>query len=122
MSTRPQRSGLSAVPPVQAPFPYFGGKSRAAGLIWQALGSDVPNYVEPFAGSLAVLLNRPTAPRIETVNDADGFLCNVWRALQADPEQVAAWCDRPPNEADQHAIHTWLVNQRDEVPARLMGH
>jgi hypothetical protein len=106
--------------PLTAPFPWFGGKSRAAPLIWQALG-DVPNYVEPFAGSLAVLLGRPTAPRIETVNDRDGFLCHVWRALQADPEQVAAWCDRPPNEADQHAIHVWLVNQRETLTARLMG-
>lgn len=39
----------------QAPFPWFGGKSRAAELIWSRFG-DVPNYVEPFAGSLAVLL------------------------------------------------------------------
>jgi hypothetical protein len=105
---------------LQAPFPWFGGKSRAAGRIWQALG-DVPNYVEPFAGSLAVLLQRPTPPRLETVNDRDGFLCNVWRALQADPEEVAFWCDRPANEADQHAIHTWLVAQREEFTARLMG-
>lgn len=48
----------------------FGGKSRAASLIWPRFG-DVPNYVEPFAGSLAVLLARPHAPAIETVNDAD---------------------------------------------------
>lgn len=55
---------------MKAPFPWFGGKSRAAHLVWEALG-DVANYVEPFAGSLAVLLGRPTPPRIETVNDAD---------------------------------------------------
>ncbi len=40
---------------LKAPFPWFGGKSRAAELIWSRLG-DVSNYVEPFAGSLAVLL------------------------------------------------------------------
>lgn len=40
---------------IKAPFPWFGGKSRAAPLVWQALG-DVKNFVEPFAGSLAVLL------------------------------------------------------------------
>jgi site-specific DNA-adenine methylase len=32
-----------------APFPYFGGKSRAADRVWQAFG-EVENYVEPFAG------------------------------------------------------------------------
>ena len=42
----------------KAPFPYFGGKSKAAELVWSLLG-DVPHYVEPFAGSMAVLLNRP---------------------------------------------------------------
>lgn len=79
------------------------------------------NYVEPFAGSLAVLLNRPYPPRIETVNDADAFLSNFWRALQAAPDDVAAWCNRPVNEADQHAIHAWLVAQRGEFTARVMG-
>ena len=28
-----------------APFPYFGGKSRAADQVWEALG-EVENYVE----------------------------------------------------------------------------
>ena len=36
-----------------APFPYFGAKSQIASTVWNALG-DVPNLVEPFAGSLAV--------------------------------------------------------------------
>lgn len=55
----------------KAPFPWFGGKSKAAPTVWQLLG-DVPHYVEPFAGSLAVLnrphpCNRPYYS--ETVND-----------------------------------------------------
>ena len=40
---------------LKAPFPWFGGKSKVAGLVWERFG-DVANYVEPFAGSLAVLL------------------------------------------------------------------
>lgn len=95
---------------LKAPFPWFGGKSRAASLIWRRLG-DVPNYVEPFAGSLAVLLSRPHDPRIETVNDKDAYLANFWRAVQAAPEDVAAWADAPVNEADLHARHAWLVSQ-----------
>ena len=62
------------------PFPYFGGKSPVADLVWDALG-DVPNYVEPFFGSGAVLFLRPGgAGHIETVNDADGFVANFWQA------------------------------------------
>ena len=98
---------------LRAPFPWFGGKSAVASVVWQRFG-DVRNYVEPFAGSLAVLLGRPHWPwegnRIETVNDADCFLANFWRALQADPEGVARHCDWPVNEADLHARHLWLVN------------
>lgn len=90
------------------PMPYFGGKRRVASLIWQRFG-DTANYVEPFAGSLAVLLARPHAPRTETVNDADGMLANFWRAVQHDPDAVAAWADWPVNEADLYARHKWLV-------------
>lgn len=101
-----------SVAPLKAPFPWFGGKSRAASLIWKRFG-DVPNYVEPFAGSLAVLLGRPTEPRTETVNDKDCYLANFWRAVQADPEAVARYADWPVNEADLHARHRWLVAQVD---------
>jgi DNA adenine methylase len=103
-----------------APFPWFGGKSRAAPLIWQAFGSDVRNYVEPFAGSLAALLARPgTDIGIETVNDADGFLANFWRALAADPDAVARHADWPVNEIDLSARHLWLVGQRESLTERL---
>ena len=69
---------------MKAPFPWFGGKSKAAPLVWAALG-DVGHYIEPFAGSLAVLLGRPAVGRrvTETVNDLDGHLVNFWRAIQA---------------------------------------
>lgn len=103
---------------LKAPFPWFGGKSLAAPLIWKAMG-DVSNYVEPFAGSLATVLARPHAPRVETVNDADGFLCNFWRAVQADPEAVVRWCDWPVSECDLTARHLWLVGRRAALTERL---
>lgn len=31
---------------LKAPFPWFGGKSRVADVVWRRFG-DVPNYVEP---------------------------------------------------------------------------
>ena len=97
---------------IKAPFPWFGGKSRVAHLVWDYFG-DVRNYVEPFAGSLAVLLGRPTEPKIETVNDLDSWISNFWRALQADPEGLAHHADWPVNEADLHARHLWLVKQTE---------
>ena len=72
------------------PFPWFGGKSKIAHVVWNAFG-NVNCYVEPFAGSLAVLLRRPHAPNIEIVNDIDSYLANFWRAISNEPEQVAYW-------------------------------
>jgi hypothetical protein len=97
---------------IRAPFPWFGGKSRVADLVWDRFG-DVANYVEPFFGSGAVLLARPHAPRIETVNDRDCMVANFWRALQHDPDSVAYYADSPVNEADQHARHLWLCSQAE---------
>ena len=105
---------------LRPPFPWFGGKFRAAHLVWPRLG-DVANYIEPFAGGLAVLLARPAdyPPRVETVNDVDCYLANFWRALQADPDQVAHFADWPVNEADLHARHRWLVSTARERVERV---
>jgi len=106
---------------LKAPFPYFGGKSRAAALVWPRFGA-VRNYVEPFFGSGAMLLARPDGwTGTETVNDADGFLCNFWRALKADPDAIAQHADWPVNENDLHARHAWLVERKESLQARLEG-
>ena len=97
---------------LKSPFPWFGGKSKVASLVWERFG-DVQNYVEPFFGSGAVLLGRPSEPGIETVNDLDCMVANFWRALQHDPDAVADAADWPVNEADQHARHLWLVSQEE---------
>jgi DNA adenine methylase len=106
----------------QAPFPWFGGKSRVAPVVWERFG-DVPNYVEPFFGSGAVLLGRPSGHRakIETVNDLDGFVANFWRAVSLAPDEVATWADWPINENDLHARHWWLLDQRAMLTRKLEG-
>ncbi len=105
---------------LKAPFPWFGGKRKIAGMIWERFGA-VQNYIEPFFGSGAVLLSRPDEPGTETVNDLDGFVSNFWRALQADPEAVAFHADWPVLENCLHARHAWLVGQKDSMQARLEG-
>lgn len=96
---------------LRAPFPYAGGKSSIADVVWSALG-DVKHYIEPFFGSGAVLLARPrydASRHSETVCDADGHLANVWRAIRADPDGVATICDWPVNHADLIARRKKLV-------------
>jgi len=103
---------------VKAPFPYFGGKARAAQAIWQRLG-PVDHYVEPFAGSLAVLLARPHPPNVETVNDLDGYVANFWRALKWAPSKVAHHADWPVLENDLHARRQWLHDRQEELRENL---
>jgi len=105
---------------LQAPFPWFGGKSTVADLVWARFG-DAPNYVEPFFGSGAVLLGRPHEPKTETVNDLDGLVANFWRAIQRDPDETARWADNPVNEADLHARHVWIVQRLKTHLARMMA-
>ena len=110
----------------KAPFPWFGGKSRAAPVVWRALG-DPAHYVEPFAGSLAVLLARPEHQvnrtyYSETVNDLDGLLVNAWRAIQLRPDEAAEAASWPVSEADLHARHVAVMRWRAERDVeRLMG-
>ena len=109
---------MSIAKTLAAPFPYFGGKANACETVWQAFGA-VDNYVEPFAGSAAMLLGAPDGKRIATINDADGFVANFWRAIAHDPEAVAHHADWPCNEVDLFARHSWLVRQTQDLTTRL---
>lgn len=101
---------------LKAPYPYFGGKAKVADMVWERLG-DCRNYVEPFAGSLAMLLRRPEPGKIETVNDLNAYIANFWRAVQADPAAVANHADWTVNETDLHARHRWLVFSEESQAA-----
>lgn len=109
---------------LKAPFPWFGGKRLVAPLVWERLG-DPAVYCEPFAGSMATLLNRPEHQwrdgRIETVNDLDGYLSNAWRAILHDPDATAHHADWPSIENDLHARNAWLTERRESFRARVEG-
>lgn len=103
---------------MKSPFPYFGGKSKIAGLVWERFGT-VQNYCEPFFGSGAVLLGCPWPGHTETVNDSDGLLANFFRATIYAAEEVAYWADYNVSEADLHARHRWLVDRRPMVESLM---
>ena len=109
----------------KTPFPWFGGKSQAAPLVWQLLG-DCPHYVEPFFGGGAVLLNRPHPCNrkyySETVNDLDGLVVNAWRAMQFHPEETARHASWPVTEFDKNARQIRVLQWRKEKDyERLAG-
>jgi hypothetical protein len=71
-----------------------------------------------------VLLARPsvTGGRVETLNDADGWLVNTWRSIQLSPDAVADAASGPVTEIDYHARLAWLQARRDaDLVAWLEG-
>lgn len=69
---------------VSSPIKWHGGKHYLAGRI-VALMPPHTHYVEPFAGSLAVLLRKDPEGVSEVVNDLNVDLSNFWTVLQNRP-------------------------------------
>ena len=93
--------------PSEAIFPYPGGKSRAAPIVWAALRS-CNSYIEPFCGSAAVFLARPKRLRFETLNDASGFVVNFLRAVAAESVVLAGCTQLPRSEIELISAGRWL--------------
>ena len=93
-----------------------------ADVVWRALGYP-KHYIEPFFGSGAVLLQRPDydpTTHTETICDKDGFIANVWRAIQFAPEETAKVCDWPVNHADLSARKKAMIKRMPELLPKLI--
>ena len=89
---------------MKPPFSYYGGKTNLAELIVSVL-PEHGHYVEPYAGSLAVLLAKePT--KMETVNDIDGDIMNFWRQLRDNGDELQRVCALTPHSRLEHKIAT----------------
>lgn len=100
---------------MKPPFPYFGGKQRIAPWIVDLL-PEHDHYVEPFAGSLSVLLTKAPS-RMETVNDLDGELMTFWRILRDRPADLVRACALTPHSRAELAA-TWEPADDDLELAR----
>ena len=104
-----RRTGRGVPPPIAAakgrrkliPFGWYGGKfSHLAWLL--PLLPECHHYCEPFAGSGAVLLNRPPSP-VETYNDLDGEVCNFFRVLRDDKDRLTEAIGLTPFSREEFA-------------------
>ncbi len=98
------------------PFAYFGGKTNLAQKIVDLLPAH-RHYVEPFAGSLAVLLAKPRVD-METVNDLDGDLMTFWRVLRDRPHDLALHMALTPHSRAEHQAAYDLAVEDDLERAR----
>lgn len=104
---------------MRPPFVYFGGKQVLADRI-AALLPEHLHYVEPFCGSLAVLLaKRPS--RMETVNDLDREVMTFWRMLRDRPEDLERVCALTPHARAEYAdvLEASPVEEELEVARRV---
>lgn len=86
--------------PLAPPMPYYGSKQTIGPRIASMLGPH-EHYVEPYCGSLAVLLaKRPS--RMETINDLDRDLIAFWRVLRDQPLDLERLCALTPHSRAEY--------------------
>jgi DNA adenine methylase len=89
---------------MRPPTQYFGAKGRLAPWIASLL-PPARTFVEPFAGSAAVLFAKPPSPT-EVINDADGDLVLFFRVLRdRGPELARALTLTPYARAELRAAN-----------------
>jgi DNA adenine methylase len=79
---------------MRPPFAYFGGKAGMASRIAALLPAHRV-YLEPFAGSLAVLFAKAPSP-CEIVNDLDDAVVNFFRVLRDRCDELVEACELTP--------------------------
>lgn len=80
-------------------FPYYGAKEKLARwIVAQMPRHDV--YVEPFAGSAAVLFAKRPA-RTEVVNDVNANIVCFFRVLRDRPDELLRACELTPYARDE---------------------
>jgi DNA adenine methylase len=86
---------------VKPPIAYYGGKSRLAPWL-TSLFPPHRVYVEPFAGSAAVLFAKTRSVH-EIINDRDGDLVNFLKVLRDQPDEFEHLCRLTPYSRDEWA-------------------
>lgn len=98
---------------MKPPVPYYGSKQSIADRI-VAEFPDHGHYVEPYCGSLAVLLAKSPSAH-ETVNDLDEALVTFWRVLRERPGDLLAACELTPHSRVEHQASYDLAGDLDEI-------
>ncbi len=105
-----RKSGRTIPPAINKPsgqrkliaFGWYGGKYSHRSWLLPLL-PQCHHYCEPYAGSAAVLLNRDPSP-IETYNDLDGEVCNFFRVLRDQKDQLVEGIGLTPFSREEFSI------------------
>ncbi len=82
------------------PFKYYGSKYRSLNFVLDKL-PVTENYVEPFAGSAIVLLNKEPSMH-EVLNDLNGEITNFFKVLRDNPHELVRVLERTPHSRNEY--------------------
>ena len=100
---------------LKSPIQYFGAKQQIADKI-VALMPAHQGYIEPYAGSLSVLLAKPQS-KIEVANDLDHRLMTFWRVLRDRPDELLHAAELTPHSRAELDRAAALDEDVDELEA-----
>ncbi len=115
---------------LKAPFAWIGGKSKLADDI-VAMFPEHRLYIEVFGGALNVLYRKPlpaSSRQTEVVNDINGELINLHRAIRTNPQSLSMYLNtllisrelfadirsermKPRNNIERAAFYYYLLSQ-----------
>ena len=101
---------------------YPGSKWNIAGQLVNMI-PEHHSYVEPFFGSGAVLFNKNVSD-IETVNDLDSDVTNLFRCIQKDSERLARLVMTTPFSREEYdkqfETACMIISQKSNMNAKKM--
>ena len=97
---------------------YPGSKWKMAETII-SLFPEHKNYLEPFAGSLAVFFNKEK-DICETINDLDGRLINLYKQMREQPDKLAEAVALTPYSRQEQLLSYEITSNELEDARRMM--
>ena len=94
------------------PFRWYGGKYSHLDFILPQL-PETHQYIEPFGGSAAVLINRDPSP-VETYNDLDGDVVTFFKVLRENRDELLEMIALTPFSREELA-HAVEQKNNDEL-------
>lgn len=98
--SHPDHPTVRPAGPMRPPFKYYGAKVRLADWIASLLPPH-RGYLEPFAGSGAVLFAKAPASH-EVLNDLDGYVVNFFRVLREREDELVRACRLTPYSREEY--------------------
>ncbi|GIN38482.1 DNA adenine methylase [Heyndrickxia oleronia] len=98
---------------------YPGSKWKMADWIIEHMPNH-ETYLEPFFGSGAVYFNKPLSA-VETINDIDGRLVNMFRVMRDFPNQLAAKVELTPYSRAEYDLSFEVAADPIEDARRMLA-